>query len=220
MDERLSRRREPMFRAPWPVVGLVALLIAPHAWRVLAHASAVPLALTADDLAQHRWAPLITHIFTHGSWAHVLMNSAFCLVFGVPVCRFFGAGLRGGFVFFAFFLVCGLGAALGYAGLDPHGRWMLVGASGAASGLLGGASRLLEGPGRLSHLISRPVIAMTFGWIIVNAVLGLSGLTPGAAGVDVAWQAHILGFLIGLVLVGPFAWIAGARPRDPRILTP
>jgi membrane associated rhomboid family serine protease len=54
---------------------------------------------------------------------------------------------------------------------------------------------------------------MTLAWIVINAALGLSGLTPGAAGAPVAWQAHILGFAAGLLLIQPAAWIAkGSRP--------
>ena len=183
----------------------------------MAHADAEPLALTAADLGQGRWLPLVTYMFVHASWAHVLMNAAFCLVFGAPVARLLGPGVRGAVLFAVFFLVTGIAAALGYAALDPHGAWMLVGASGAASGLMGGATRLLENRGRLGPLLSRPVIVMTIGWVVANAVLGLSGLTPGAAGLPVAWQAHILGFLAGVLLIGPFAWASG--PRDPHALT-
>lgn len=208
--------REPMIRVPAAVIGLVALLIALHAWRVLAHADIDPLALTAADIAQGQWLPLLTYMFTHASWPHVLTNAAFCLVFGTPVGRLLGEGLRGGILFFAFFILSGIAAALGYAALFPDGQWMLVGASGAASGLMGAASRLLERHGRLGPIFSRPVFVMTLGWIAANLILGLSGLTPGAAGVPVAWQAHIIGFLAGVVLVGPLAWASGQRPDPAR----
>jgi len=46
-------------------------------------------------------------------------------------------------------------------------------------------------------------------WILINAVLGLTGLTPGTAGAPVAWEAHIIGFFAGLLLISPFAWGAG-----------
>ena len=203
--------REPMIRVPAAVIGLVALLIALHAWRVLAHADIDPLALTAADIAQGQWLPLLTYMFTHASWPHVLTNAAFCLVFGTPVGRLLGEGLRGGILFFAFFILSGIAAALGYAALFPDGQWMLVGASGAASGLMGAASRLLERHGRLGPIFSRPVFVMTLGWIAANLILGLSGLTPGAAGVPVAWQAHILGYFAGLLLISPVAWAAGVH---------
>jgi membrane associated rhomboid family serine protease len=50
---------------------------------------------------------------------------------------------------------------------------------------------------------------MAAAWAIVNVVLGVSGLTPGAMGMPVAWQAHLAGYLAGVVLVGPFARLAG-----------
>jgi len=200
------------------VLALVGLLVGLHGWRVLAQASAAPFALTAADLPGRRWAAFVTHIFTHANWPHVLMNAAFCLVFGAPVARLFGSRPAGGLLFFAFFLSSGVAAALGYTLLYPHGEWMLVGASGAASGLMGAAARLLERRGRPGPILSRPVLAMTLGWIIANAALGLSGLTPGAGGMPVAWQAHILGFFAGLLLIGPFAWAAAAL-RDRAMST-
>ncbi|HZK98405.1 MAG TPA: rhomboid family intramembrane serine protease [Caulobacteraceae bacterium] len=216
---RNSASREPMFNAPWIVLTLVAALIAAHAWREMAHAGVERLALTSADLTVGRWPPLVTYMFVHAGWAHVLMNAAFTLAFGAPVARFLGGGPRGAASFVAFFLVCGVIAALAYAGLlgltDPGGGWALVGASGAASGLMGAAARLIEGRGRLGSVRGRTVVAMTLGWIAINAVLGLSGLTPGAAGAPVAWEAHIFGFFAGLALIGLFARAAG---KDERLI--
>jgi membrane associated rhomboid family serine protease len=48
-------------------------------------------------------------------------------------------------------------------------------------------------------------------WTIANWVLGAFGLTPGAGGMQVAWQAHIVGYAAGVLLIGPFARLAGAR---------
>jgi hypothetical protein len=55
------------------------------------------------------------------------------------------------------------------------------------------------------------VIGMTIVWCLANAVLGLSGLTPGAAGLPVAWEAHIIGYAAGLLLITPFAWLSGTH---------
>ncbi len=63
----------------------------------------------------------------------------------------------------------------------------------------------------MGRLIGPTVIGMTLAWVIANAVLGLSGLTPGAAGIPVAWQAHIIGYFAGLLLIGPFVRLAGPR---------
>jgi len=204
-----------MFNAPWPILALVFALLATHLLRVATGVNTERFALTRDDLDAGRWSALISHMFVHASWAHVGMNAAFTLAFGAPVARGLGVGWRGALVFFAFFIICGVLAALSYAGLldllpgrDPSNGWALVGASGAASGLMGAAARLIEGRGRLGPINGKVVIGMTLVWIVVNAVLGLSGLTPGAAGAPVAWQAHILGFAAGLLLIGPAARLA------------
>jgi membrane associated rhomboid family serine protease len=210
--------RQPVFNAPWTVGALIAALVGAHALRGVTGGSADQFALTSVDLAARRPAGLLTYQFVHASWAHVLVNSAFVLAFGAPVARYLGGGARGSAVFFAFFLFCGAAAAAAYAGMvdvieaaSGPGRagWALVGASGAASGLMGAAARLIQGQGRPGSLVGRTVIGMTFGWIAVNAVLGVSGLTPGTAGAPVAWQAHIFGYFCGLLLVGVAGRLAG-----------
>ena len=222
VDESLSRRvREPAFNAPWPVLTLITALVAAHAVRVFTGSGIEGLALNDQSLNHGEVAPLVTYLFLHGSWAHVLMNSVFVLAFGAPVARFFGLGLRGAAAFLGLFLICGIIAALGYAGwlraitaLHPApAGWALVGASGAAAGLMGAAARLMEGRGRLGSIGGRRVIGMTLTWIAANALLGLSGLTPGAAGLPVAWEAHIFGYFAGLLLAGPLGLVAGVS-RD------
>jgi membrane associated rhomboid family serine protease len=213
-----------MFNVAWPVLALIALLAATHAARTLLGIAPERFALISESLAAGRPAGLVTHLFVHGSWTHLAMNCAFTLAFGAPVARFFGVKPLGAALFLLFFLVCGILAALGYAGLEtalaaagrPPVPWALLGASGAASGLMGAAARLIEGRGRLRSMTGRTVVIMTFSWIVMNAVLGLSGLTPGAAGMPVAWEAHIFGYIAGLMLIGPFAWLATfGAPRPP-----
>jgi membrane associated rhomboid family serine protease len=216
------RRREPAINAPWVVTGLILALIAAHGARVWTGTSLDPLAVTSQDFTHGGYAQFVTYQFAHGSWGHVLMNAAFVLAFGAPVARYFGEGGRGSLVFLVFFLVCGVIAAASYgvyvAGVArltgrPAPPWALVGASGAASGLMGAAARLMQGHGRVGQLGGRTVAAMTLAWILINVVLGLSGLTPGAGTVPVAWQAHILGYFAGLLLIGVFGALAGATRR-------
>ena len=211
--------REPAFNLPWPVAALAAVLVASHAARVWLGIAPDAFALTRSDVARGMIPPLFTHLFVHGGWAHVLLNSVFCLAFGAPVARWLGTTVRGGAAFFGFFIVCGVVAGLGYAGwidlTELLGRrpaeWALVGASGAASGLMGAASRLIEGRGRLGSITGRRVVGMGASWIVVNLVLGLSGLTPGAGGAPVAWEAHIVGFFAGVLLIGVTGWLAGVE---------
>jgi membrane associated rhomboid family serine protease len=217
-------RHEPAINAPWVVAALIAALIGAHALRLLAGGDSQRFALVSSDLASGRFGPLLTYQFVHGSWAHVLMNCAFVLAFGAPVARFLGRGARGALAFLGFFLCCGVAAAIAYslaAGLlasavGPSGPWALVGASGAASGLMGAAARLIEGEGRLGPILGRTVVGMSASWIAINLVLGVSGLTPGAGSAPVAWQAHIFGYFCGLFAIGAFSQLAGIK-RDHAI---
>jgi membrane associated rhomboid family serine protease len=216
------RRSEPLFNAPWPVSVLVATLLGTHVLRLVTGVDPDRFALSRADLVAWNWPPLITYMFVHASWAHVAMNSAFTFAFGAPVARRLGLGWRGAATFFAFFLLCGVLAALSYAGLlsllrggGASDGWALVGASGAASGLMGAAARLIQGRGRIGSITGRVVVGMTLVWIAINAVLGLTGATPGTGGAPVAWEAHIFGFAAGLLLIAPASWLArGGRADD------
>jgi len=156
-----------------------------------------------------RWQTLATSLFLHESWPHVLMNSVAALAFGPPVARLMGVNARGAVVFFGFYLICGVVGGLGFVLASVHGADPAIGASGAISGLLGAASRIIQGRGRIGPMFGSTVIGMAAAWAIVNVALGVSGLTPGAIGVPVAWQAHLAGYLAGVLLVGPFARLAG-----------
>ncbi len=211
-NHALASRREPILNAPSTVVALIVAMVAAHVLRLYANVSIERFSLTRANLDAGNWTGVVSYQFVHASWAHLMMNGAFILAFGTPVGRYLGGGLKGGAAFFGFFLICGATAALAYAGEANLGRegWAIVGASGAASGLMGAAMRLYEGKGRLGSMTGRLVIGMTMAWILANGLLGLSNLTPGAQGMPVAWQAHIFGYLAGLALIGLFGRLVGA----------
>jgi membrane associated rhomboid family serine protease len=205
-------RRERMFNAPWTIVALPALLIGLYAAQSLALSDAQETrwALTRAALAAGRWQTLLTCMFLHASWTHVLMNSVAIVAFGPPAARLMGTDARGAAVFYGFYLTCGILAGLGFLAVTPAGADAVVGASGAVSGLLGAASRLIEGRGRIGPMFGPTVLGMAAAWTLANVILGVTGLTPGAAGVPVAWQAHLAGYLAGVLLIGPFARLSGA----------
>ena len=153
-------------------------------------------------------ATLVSSIFLHGSWAHALMNAGAALAFGTPVARYFGLGPRGVFVFTIFYLLCGGLASLGYGLSNMQGTALMVGASGAVSGLVGGATRLMGGGGEPGPFLHPTVISMSIGWIAVNLLLAVVGFAPGLGNAGVAWEAHIFGYVAGLLLVGLFGRVA------------
>lgn len=205
-----SGAREPIFRAPWPSLLLVLSIPALYALQSTVQAEAqVELlrrfALIPASLAEQGYAPLLTMLLLHGSWAHALVNAASALAFAPPVARLFGARARGVIGFLVFYILCGVISGLGYALLNPGSDTPVVGASGAISGLFAAASRLLGSQSRLQPLFSSRVLIWAAVFALMNVMLGLSNLTPGAEGMPVAWQAHLAGYLAGLILVGPIA---------------
>ena len=203
-----GRRSEPLFHAPWPSLGLAALIVISYAVQsaILTSPDALqPYWFAPRDLASGRYEGLITSLFLHGSWAHALVNAGFALAFGAPVARLFGLGPRGALGFLVFYLVCGGLANLGFAVLPHRVDDVLVGASGAVSGLAGAAARLMgrRDPDRLAAFFGPAVVGMTAAWLTSNLLIGLFGVTVLSGGAPIAWQAHIAGYVAGLLLIGP-----------------
>jgi membrane associated rhomboid family serine protease len=200
--------REPLVNAPWQAVAVTVLILGGYFIQRFFPADAVlgAYAFSPVNLTSERWETAITAIFLHGSWAHALMNSAFALAFSTPLARYFGSRLEGGLAFFGFYLASGIIANLGYAAVHPHGEGLVVGASGAVSGLMGASARLIGGHGRVGPLFSSAVVSMGAAWLVINALMAVFGgqIFPGSGGAGVAWEAHIAGFVCGVLLIGLF----------------
>jgi membrane associated rhomboid family serine protease len=145
------------------------------------------------DLLSQVAAPL-TYQFLHGGWMHLVINMVSLAAFGAPVERLLGARR-----FVLFYLSAGLVAGLVHVLLFSDSIDPVIGASGAISGVFGGVLMLMRYVGSLKSLL--PVAAI---WIGLNVFFGLFGGTPGAAGEQVAWTAHIGGFVYGLLAIRLF----------------
>ncbi|ADG09573.1 rhomboid family intramembrane serine protease [Caulobacter segnis] len=212
-------RPEPIFNAPWPALLAAASILAPNAILMNADEPTIlSLALVPRDFWAGHWTGVVTMMFVHGGWLHALMNAAFAVAFGAPVARLLGTSARGGAVFALFYMACGIGSGVGYAILHPDAMGPVVGASGAVSGLMGAAARTMDGRGGLGPMFGPQVLSLGLGWLVVNLVMAVAGglLTGGAGGV--AWEAHLIGFAVGVLVIGPFVRWAGPgdpAPRDP-----
>ena len=209
-------RREPLFNIPWPVMTLFGVLLAAFAVQSLFGVDALAdrYGFRPTDLSEGRFETMVTSLFLHGGWPHVLMNAGFLVAFGTPVSRRFGLDARGVAGFFVFYMVCGVLANLGYAALNPGSADPVIGASGAVSGLMGAGSRLLWRRGAdLAPFNSQPVVSLAAAWVLINVLFGavLKGWTPGSGGAPVAWQAHLVGFAVGLFLLSPALQLIGRR---------
>ena len=107
-------------------------------------------------------------------------------------------------------MICGVAGAathlaFNWGSLDP-----VIGASGAISGLMAAGLRLLPtlrpepGGGALLPILSRQVLLFSLVWIGMNIIAGVTGLGMGGETALIAWQAHLGGFIAGMLLAGPF----------------
>jgi membrane associated rhomboid family serine protease len=148
---------------------------------------------------------ILTSMFLHGGWSHVLGNMWFLWLFGNNIEDSMGR-LR----FIAFYLLCGLGAAAAQVLSDPTSVVPMVGASGAISGVMG-AYIVLYPRVRVYSLviifffvttIALPAWVMLGYWMLLQLLGGLGG---SAAGGGVAFWAHVGGFAAGVVFIKFFA---------------
>lgn len=224
--------RQPIFRAPAVVIWLIALLAVLHAARILQPEERAndlvyqfglyPLRYSHAFLQSHmanpgtvweRAVPFVSYMGLHGSWTHLAINSLWLLAFGPIVARRFGAAL-----FLAFFLICGVAGALCYLAFNWGSPVPVVGASGAISGLMAAALRMLPGQtpwampegAPLAPILSRQILIFSGVWAAINLLAGMTGFGMGGESGLIAWQAHLGGFVAGLLLCGPFDLL---RPR-------
>lgn len=214
LEEPLSSQREPVFNAPWPAVALIATIIGGYFLQSMVAQEPLLLRWGYSPARGGHPETLITAVFLHANWAHALMNGAFALAFATPVVRFFGTGPRGALAFLLFYVSCGALGNLAFGLIHPDSPGPLIGASGAVSGLAAAAARIVAGRGEVGPLLSAPVIGMGAGWIITNLLVAILGFAPGSGGAQVAWEVHLAGFALGLVLVSPFAPVSGRTRAD------
>lgn len=218
----------PIFNVPGVVIASVAALILIHAFLVFAGEDWQVYAIYALSFIPARisgptpypgipgsgiWS-FFTYALLHASWMHVLLNSLWFVVFGTLVARRLGA--------LKFLLLCVI-SAMGGAFAMLLVYWgqpiILVGASGAVSGLLAASIPIMYAHGQsmsglrvnnLAHvtplrplemLTDRRALFFTLIWFALTLVSGASGGAASNSFADnptIAWEAHIGGFLMGL----------------------
>jgi membrane associated rhomboid family serine protease len=200
--------RQPAFNAPLVVLLLVVSMPTLFFFQRDLPDMGMSMAFAPMDLEQGRWGGLLTSMLLHGGWAHAIMNAVAALAFGAPVARLFGDKI-GPTVFLLFYVGCGVLAALGYGLIHWGSSEPMVGASGAVFGLIGAATRLLGGEGRVLPISDRRVVTASIAWMGINALTGLIGYAPGAGGAQIAWEAHAVGFVVGFLAIGPLGSLFG-----------
>ncbi|HEY6958502.1 MAG TPA: rhomboid family intramembrane serine protease [Candidatus Limnocylindria bacterium] len=173
-------------------------------------------AVTSGQLGLDTFVPLFTHMFLHAGWLHIGSNMLFLWIFGDNV-----EDAIGSLGFLVFYLVCGVIAAIGQGVLAPS---PMVGASGAIAGVLG-AYIVMFPTARVSTLIflgffitvaNLPAL-LIIGWFIVLQIIeGVAQLRIAGhpSTEQIAYFAHVFGFLAGILLLPLFRQRSSARrPR-------
>ncbi|MFH1158254.1 MAG: rhomboid family intramembrane serine protease [Pseudomonadota bacterium] len=139
----------------------------------------------------------VTHLFLHGGWMHLAINTGTLMAFGAGLEKKIG-GRRLLLLYFASGLCGALAHVLVYPGTDAP----LIGASGAISGLFGGILLLMQSEGMMGQG-TRKFLFFIFIWMGVSIFFGFFGV-PGTEN-PIAWTAHIGGFVGGLLLYRPIS---------------
>ena len=154
---------------------------------------------------------LLTSMFLHGGWLHLVGNMWYLWIFGDNVEDRLGRGR-----FILFYVAAGIVAALLHYALNPASRLPTVGASGAIAGVLGGY--LVTFPrARVITLVplfpffqvmALPAVVVLGLWFVIQFFSGF--ISMGFGGGGVAWWAHVGGFVFGLIAM---RLLAAGRPR-------
>jgi membrane associated rhomboid family serine protease len=172
----------------------------------------------------------VTYALFHASWMHLIFNLIWLLAFGTPVARRFGP-----WRFLAFFAVTAAGGALAHLLTHLGEDVPVIGASAAVIGMMAAALRFVFQPGSplgfpradvadayrvpakpLGAVLREPrMLLFVLVWFGLNALVALPSFAMPGMTESVAWQAHIGGFVTGLVLFGWFDPTLPQRSEEP-----
>jgi rhomboid family protein len=150
---------------------------------------------------------LVTSMFLHGSWSHVIGNMWFLWIFGDNIEDRLGHGR-----FVLFYLICGIGAAAGHILMEPRSMLPTIGASGAIAGVMGAYFVLYPHSRVLTlvplfiywEIVELPAIFLLGFWFLMQlfgAGIGTISSTSGAESGGIAFMAHVAGFALGAITV-------------------
>jgi membrane associated rhomboid family serine protease len=161
--------------------------------------------LPQELVALPAYGTLVSSMFLHGGWMHLIGNMLYLWIFGNNI-----EDVMGHVKFVVFYGLCGILAALSHAVIDQGSTVPMVGASGAISGILGAyillyphARVLILIPlGFFMHTLYVPAGVVLGLWFVMQILSG--GLSLGQEGGGIAFFAHIGGFVAGMLLIGLF----------------
>ncbi len=198
-DDNSARRTVPVVTYALIVANVLFFLVEMNGGEAfIEHWAFVPARFLANPAAGA--VTLLTSMFMHAGWAHLLGNMLYLWIFGDNVEDRFGSA-----IFSVFYFVSGLAATFAQLAVSAQSHVPNVGASGAIAGVLG-AYILLFPQGRVRVLqrggiVQVPALIVIGIWIALQLFSGIGSLaTTTQSEGGVAYMAHIGGFVAGLVL--------------------
>lgn len=201
------RDSQPSRAVPVVTIGLIAVNVAIflHQWALDDYSRNYFLARYALIPARLDLANLVTSMFLHGGWMHLIGNMWFLWIFGDNI-----EDILGHFKYLLFYLLCGIAAAVIHLVFNPFSRVPTVGASGAIAGVMG--AYLVRYPqSRIVTLVPILIFFTTFEipawfmlvyWFVLQVFGGFGQLaSAGADAGGIAWFAHVGGFVAGIALI-------------------
>jgi membrane associated rhomboid family serine protease len=205
---------------PYVTIALIAACVLAFLWqlslgsegeRVVYGLGVIPAVLFEEKILAPdlelipAWMTLLTSMFLHGGWLHLVGNMLYLWIFGNNIEDAMGHAR-----FLVFYLLCGILAALAHALPFMESVTPMIGASGAISGVLGAylllyphARVLVAIPiGLYVHTSQLAAVWVLGFWFVLQLVS--SALSGSEDGGGVAWGAHIGGFLAGMALIVVF----------------
>jgi membrane associated rhomboid family serine protease len=162
--------------------------------------------IPADIMAGRNWITILTAMFMHAGWMHIIGNMLFFWVFGPEIEDVMGPAR-----YLVFYLLGGLAATLAQVVIDPSSTVPNLGASGAIAGVLG--AFLITYPrdrirtvlllGWFSQITFVPAIVLVGIWFLTQVLDEIGALVQTQTG-GVAYMAHIGGFLFGMLFARLF----------------
>ncbi len=224
--------REPALNLPWAITVLVLLMIVVHAVReylltpeqdflIILKFSFIPAYFTSPldqvPYPMARYWSAVSYAFLHGDWSHVMVNLLWMVAFGSAVAKRLGTSR-----FLLLTLFSAVAGAAAHFMVHPQDITPVIGASACVSAYMGAACRFVMGAsalrissagagdyhppalGLVEALTNRNVIIFIGIWLALNFLFG-TGLVPIAgADTQIAWEAHVGGFVFGLLAFSLF----------------
>jgi membrane associated rhomboid family serine protease len=201
------RDTQPSYSKPIVTVVLIVINILVFLYEFSLDPFAQNAFITSFGLVPDRFhfANVLTSMFLHGGWMHVLGNMWFLWIFGDNI-----EDILGHAKYLLFYLLCGIGAAMTQVYFSPDSRVPMVGASGAIAGVMG--AYMMKFPhSRINTLIflaffittvEVPAWVMLIYWFFIQLISGVGsvGYSQVSQG-GTAFLAHVGGFLAGIGLV-------------------